>query len=176
LPEPAVNVAPAVMAVPEAVSDAMASPSGSPAPTVNVSNAFSQAALMAGAVTTGARSWLAMLMLVVAEPDKNEEVAVNVTERVPDCEKVGVQLNVPLVFPGPAANVPPAVMAVPAAVREVMASPSGLPAVTLTVKSIPSVPEAVAGAVTTGGRSHWATTIEVAAEPLRAFWAVKNAL
>ena len=79
LPAPTVNVAPAVMTVPEAVSEVMASPSGSVAPTVKVRSAFSQAILVAGAVTMGARSGSTTLMLVVANPD-SEFDAVNVTE------------------------------------------------------------------------------------------------
>ena len=154
LPAPAVNVPPAVMAVPEAVSEAIASPSGSAAPTVNVRSAFSQPPRVAGAVTTGARSWSTTLMLVVADPLKKEVVAVNLTEYAPACVEVGVQLNVPDVLAGPAENVAPAVMAVPDAVRELIASPSGSLAVTPKVMSEFSVPEAVAGAVTIGGRWH----------------------
>ena len=88
---------------------------------------------------------------------------------------VGVQLSVPLVLPAPAANVAPAVMAVPEAVSEVMASPSGSFAVTLTVRSEFSFTEAVAGAVTTGARSTLFTVIAVDAEPERAFVAVNVA-
>jgi len=79
---------------------------------------------------------------------------------------------VPLVLPAPAVNVPPAVMAVPAAVNEVMASPSGSLAVTLTVRSEPSFTEAVAGAVTVGARSTLLTVIAVDAEPESVFVAV----
>ena len=75
-------------------------------------------------------------------------------------------------MPAPAVNVAPAVMAVPAAVSEVMASPSGSFAVTLTVSSEFSLTEAVAGAVTVGARSTLFTVIAVDAEPERAFAAV----
>ena len=56
LPAPTVKLAPAVITVPAAVNDAMASPSGSEAPTMNWRSLFSQAFCMAGAVTVGARS------------------------------------------------------------------------------------------------------------------------
>jgi hypothetical protein len=88
----------------------------------------------------------------------------------------GVQLNVPLVLPAPAANVAPAVMAVPEAVSEAMASPSGSAAVTLTVRSEFSFTEAVAGAETTGARSTLFTVIAVDAEPESVFAAVNVTL
>ena len=59
-----------------------------------------------------------------------------------------------------------------AAVREAMASPSGSAADTVKVISVPSAPEAVAGAVTTGARSTLFTVMLVEAEPERAFDAV----
>ncbi len=90
--------------------------------------------------------------------------------------KLGVQLKVPDVFEAFAANVAPAVMAVPDAVSEVIASPSGSLAVTLTVNSEPSATVAVAGAVTTGARSTLVTVIAVVAEPVRAFVAVNVTL
>jgi hypothetical protein len=90
--------------------------------------------------------------------------------------KLGVQLSVPAVFEAFAANVAPAVMAVPVAVSEVIASPSGSEAVTLTVSSAPSAPVAVAGAVTTGARSTLVTVIAVVPEPERAFDAVNVTL
>src|SRR5258706_14474889 len=67
-------------------------------------------------------------------------------------------------------------MAVPAAVKVVMASPSGSAADTVKVISVFSAPEAVAGAVTTGGRSPFETVIAVVAEPERAFVAVNVTL
>ena len=82
----------------------------------------------------------------------------------------------PLVLPAPAVNVPPAVMAVPEAVSEVIAWPSGSEAVTVKVISVFSFPEAVAGAVTTGARSPFVTVTFVVAEPVRAFVAVKIAV
>jgi hypothetical protein len=86
--------------------------------------------------------------------------------------KFGVQESVPLVFPAPAVNVAPAVMAVPVAVSEVIASPSGSDADTVKVISVFSAPETVAGAVTTGARSTLVTVMFVVAEPLNAFDAV----
>jgi hypothetical protein len=86
-------------------------------------------------------------------------------------------LKVPEVLALPAVNVAPAEMAVPDAVNEVIASPSGSTAATVNVMVEPSTPDAVAGASTEGGRSHpLPTVIVVAAEPLRAFWAVKVAV
>ena len=70
-------------------------------------------------------------------------------------------------------NVPPAVMAVPAAVRVVIASPSGSDAVTKNVIDVFSAPVTVAGATTTGARSPLVTVMTVVAEPDRAFVAVK---
>jgi hypothetical protein len=111
------------------------------------------------------------VIAVDAEPDK-AFVAVNVAAKLPDCVNEGVQLNVPLVLPAPAANVAPAVTAVPEAVSEVMASPSMSAAVTLIVRSEFSLTEAVAGAVTTGARSTLLTVIAVDAEPESVFDAV----
>jgi hypothetical protein len=65
--------------------------------------------------------------------------------------KVGVHEKVPLVFPALAVNVAPAVMAVPVAVSEVIASASV--AETVKVRSEFSFTEAVAGAVTIGATS-----------------------
>ena len=85
---------------------------------------------------------------------------------------VGVQDNVPLVLPPPAVNVAPAVMAVPAAVSEVIAVPSGSFAETVKVRSEFSFTDAVAGAVTVGARSTLFTVIAVDAEPDCVFVAV----
>jgi hypothetical protein len=84
----------------------------------------------AGAVTTGARSTLFTVTVVAAEPER-AFVAVTVTVYVPACVKLGVQLNVPDVFPAPAVNVLPVVAGLLAAVRDVIASPSGSAAVTV---------------------------------------------
>src|SRR5712671_4634219 len=54
-------------------------------------------------------------------------------------------------------------MAVPAAVKVVIASPSGSDAVTVKVISVFSAPVTVAGAVTTGARSPFETVIAVVA-------------
>jgi len=175
LPAPAANVAPAVMAVPVAVSEVIAWPSASAADTLTVSSEFSFTEAVAGAVTVGALSTLLTVIAVEAEPER-AFVAVNVAAKLPDCVKVGVQLNVPLVLPAPAANVAPAVTAVPVAVSEVMASASGSFAVTLTVRSEFSLTEAVAGAVTVGALSTLFTVIAVDAEPDCVFDAVKVAV
>jgi hypothetical protein len=151
-PAPAVNVAPAVRAVPAAESEVMGSPSGSLAVTMTARGEFSFTEAVAGAVTVGARSTLLTVMAVDAEPESTFD-AVNVTAKLPDCVKVGVQENVPLVFPAPAVNVAPAVTAVPVAVSEVSAGPSGSVAETVNVRSEFSFTEAVAGAVTAGDAS-----------------------
>ena len=117
LPAPAANVAPAVMAVPVAVSEAIAGPSASDAVTLIVRSEFSFTEAVAGAVTTGAAP-AATVMAVEAEPER-AFAAVNVAPNEP--LEPGVQLSVPLVLPEPAVKVAPAVMAVPAAVSEVIA-------------------------------------------------------
>src|SRR6185369_874887 len=155
----------------EAVSEVIASPSMSDAETVTVRSEFSLTEAVAGAVTVGARSTLFTVIAVEAEPER-AFVAVNVAAKLPACVKVGVQDNVPLVLPAPAANVAPAVTAVPVAVSEVIAWASGSFAVTLTVRSEFSFTEAVAGAVTVGARSTLLTVIAVDAEPDRTFVAV----
>jgi len=66
---------------------------------------------------------------------------------------VGVHDSVPLVFVPFAANVAPAAITVPEAVKEVIESPSGSTAETTIVKSEFSCTAADAGAVTTGARS-----------------------
>jgi hypothetical protein len=72
----AVNVAPAGSGL--AVRAVIASPSGSPAETVNVRGDPPKAGTLRGAVTTGARSGTPIRMDVVAEP-WSVFVAVNVT-------------------------------------------------------------------------------------------------
>ena len=84
---------------------------------------------------------------------------------------VGVQLNVPDVLAAFFVNVAPAGSG--AAVRLVIASPSGSTADTVNVMRTLEAPEAVGGAVTTGARSLFVTVIVVVAEPERAFVAVK---
>jgi hypothetical protein len=111
------------------------------------------------------------VIAVEAEPER-AFVAVNVTAKLPDCVNVGVQDNVPLVLPAPATNVAPAVMAVPEAVSEVIACPSGSAAETTKLSSVFSFTEAVAGAVTIGARSTLLTVIAVDAEPESVFVAV----
>ena len=78
----------------------------------------------------------------------------------------------PLVLPAPAVKLLPVVAGDEAAVNETIASPSGSFADTVKVISVPSFPDAVAGAVTTGARSNCVTWTVVAAEPERAFAAV----
>jgi hypothetical protein len=82
---------------------------------------------------------------------------------------------VPAVFEAFFVNVAPAPMAVPAAVRFVMASPSGSDALTVNVRSAFSEVEAVAGAVTTGARSS-PTVMNVVAVPESALAAVNVTL
>jgi len=168
-----VKTAPAVTAVPVAVRLVIASPSGSTADTVKVISVFSAPETDAGAVTTGARSTLVTVIVVDAVPER-AFAAVNVTLYVPDWVKLGVHENVPEVFPVPAVNVAPAGSG--AAVRLVIASPSGSAADTVKVISVFSAPPAVAGAVTTGARSLFVTVIVVVAEPERAFVAVNVTL
>jgi hypothetical protein len=79
--------------------------------------------------------------------------------------KLGVQLNVPDVFPAPAVNVLPVVAGEEAAVNVVIAWPSGSVAVTEKLRRAPSFTVCVAGAVTTGARSTLFTVIVVDAEP-----------
>ena len=74
-------------------------------------------------------------------------------------------------FPGPAEKLAPG--GSPAAVSEVIASPSGSEAVTLTVSGPFSGPVAVAGVVIAGARSTLVTVIAVLAVPVRAFEALK---
>ena len=118
------NVAPASMAEPAAVSETNAGPSGSVAVTVNARSEPSETEAVAGAVTTG-RTPHDTEIAVDAEPLR-VFTAVNVTPNVPDV--AGVQENVPDVLLTFEVNVPPAVMAVPLAVSPVTASPSGSPA------------------------------------------------
>jgi len=167
----AANDAPAVMAVPAAVSEAIAGPSASVAETVKLRSEFSFTEAVAGAVTTGAA--LGVIEIEVEAEPERAFAAVNVTPNEPD--DAGVQLSVPLVFPAPAANVAPAVMAVPAAVSEVIALPSGSFAETVKLNGAPTVPFCVAGAVTVGARSTLFTVIAVDAEPESAFVAVNVA-
>src|SRR5436190_21534109 len=100
-------------------------------------------------------------MVVLAEPDK-ALLAVNVTVYLPACLKPGVQLSVPLLLSAAAVKVAPA--GSPVALSELIASRSESAAVTSTVNSEVSVPEAVGGAVTTGGRSVFVTVMVVLEE------------
>src|SRR5262245_32789337 len=78
-------------------------------------------------------------------------------------------------FEGTVVNVLPVVAGVEAAVS-VNASASGSPADTVKVISVFSFPDAVAGAVTVGGRSTLVTVRVVLADPVSAFEAVKSTL
>jgi len=138
---------------------------------VKLKSEFSFTEAVAGAVTVGARSTLFTVIAVDAEPER-AFAAVNVTAKLPACVNVGVQESVPLVLPAPAVNVAPPVMAVPAAVSEVIAWASGSFAETVKLKSEFSLTEAVAGAVTVGARSTLFTVIAVDAEPDCVFVAV----
>jgi hypothetical protein len=109
--------------------------------------------------------------VVAAEPDRAFD-AVNVTVYVPACVVVGVHANVPEVLPAFVVKLLPVVAGEEAAVNEAIASPSGSAADTVKLPAVPSVKDAVAGAVTTGARSTLFTVIAVEAEPERAFDAV----
>jgi hypothetical protein len=124
LPAFAVNVLPVVAGEEDAVSDVIAWPSGSDAVTVKVISVFSFPEADAGATTTGARSTAPTVTVVAAEPDRAFD-AVTVTVYVPDCAKLGVQLNVPDVFEAFAVNVLPVVAGLLTAVKDVIASASG---------------------------------------------------
>jgi hypothetical protein len=169
-PAPAVNVLPVVAGELAAVREAIAWPSGSDAVTVNVSVESSATVCVAGATTTGARSTFTTVKVVAAVPVSAgaTDVAEKVIVYVPDCVKLGVQLNVPVVFPAPAVNVLPVVAGELAAVKEAIAWPSGSDADTVIVMSVFSFPEAVAGATTTGARSTFTTVKVVAAVPVSA--------
>ena len=95
----------------------------------------------------------------------------NVTEYGPAAlPEGGVQLNVPLVCAALDVNVAPGGR--PAAASDAIASRSGSLAVTVKLTADPTAASCVSGAVTAGGRSTFATEIEVVAEPLRVFAAV----
>jgi hypothetical protein len=170
-PAPAVNVLPVVAGELAAVREAIAWPSGSTADTVNVISVFSCTDTFAWADTTGWRSTLFTVITVAAVPvdTGDTDVAENVTVYVPCCVKLGVQLNVPDVFPAPAVNVLPVVAGELAAVRDAIAWPSGSTADTVNVRLVPSFTVRVTGAVTTGARSAASfTVITVDAVPVRA--------
>jgi hypothetical protein len=98
--------------------------------------------------------------------------AVNVTPKLP--EAAGVQERVPDVLLTFLVNVAPAVMAVPVAVSDVMAWPSRSTAEIVNELNWPKQNVCVIGAVTTGARSQeFPTRIDVDAEPVRTFAAVK---
>jgi hypothetical protein len=170
---PGVNVAPVGSEAPDKV--VIASPSGSPAVTVKVISEFSAPEAVAGAVTTGARSTFVTVIAVAAVPLK-ALLAVNVTsyEVARPSSTVGVQLNVPDVFEAFGVNTAlfPTGSAEVSAIRVVIVSPSGSEAATVNEISVPSFPEAVAGAVTTGAWSTSVTVITVEAVPLKALLAV----
>ena len=140
--------------------------------TVNVSGTSSVAACDTGAVATGDRS---ELKRVVAEP-LSALPAVNVTGYgAPAASPVrGVQVSVPEVLEASVTNDAwfPGGSADRSAASPEIGSPSGSDAVTVTVTVLPSSIGTVAGAVTTGARSTFATAIEVVAVPENAFAAV----
>src|SRR5206468_832639 len=100
-----VNVAPAGRLV--AVSEAMASPSGSLAVTVTVSGWSSAISAVAVTDTRGAWSGAPTVMLVTASPTSALE-AVKVTEWEPSSPWPGVQLRMPDALSGSGVNVAPA--------------------------------------------------------------------
>jgi hypothetical protein len=85
---------------------------------------------------------------------------------------VGVHENVPEVFVAFAVNVLPVVAGEEAAVKDVIALPSGSDAVTVNVRVLPSFTVCVAGAETVGARSPAVTMSVVVAEPESVFVAV----
>jgi hypothetical protein len=106
---------------------------------------------VAGAVTTGAWSPGTLTVITVLAEPVRELLAVNVTVCVPAAPVVGVHVSVPLKFPAAGVNVAPA--GTPEAVSELIAFPSGSPAITLTVSGWFSATAAVGGAVTNGALS-----------------------
>src|SRR5262249_3492565 len=157
-----VNVAPGGKLL--ALSELIASPSGSAAVTGNDSAAFSATVRGAGAVTAGGRS---SEVEVDALP-VSALAAVNITVNGPaGPPALGVQLNVPLVCAPFEMNVAPG--GSPDAVSDAMASRSASEAVTVKLSGTPTAALCEAGATTTGARSTFATEIDVLAEPLRTF-------
>src|SRR5439155_72617 len=151
-----------------AVSEVIASPSGSAAVTVKVSAPFSAAERLAGAVTTGGWSTVVTVDDVAALPLR-AIWAVNVTAYGPGAaSKPGVQANVPAVLVPFGVNVAP--LGRFAAVSEAIGWPSGSEAVTVNESAAFSATVCEEGAVTTGARSG-ATVIEVDAVPDSAFCA-----
>ena len=88
---------------------------------------------------------------------------------VPDCEKFGVQLNVPDVFPAPGVNVAP--LGSPVAANVAIAGPSASDADTVNVNNAFSFTVCVDGATTTGAAPA-PTVITVLAVPDSALLAV----
>jgi hypothetical protein len=148
------------------------SPSGSVAETPNVSRTPSLVVWLAGAVTVGFRLVSFTVIVVAAEPDRAFD-AVNVTVYVPACVVVGVHANVPEVFEAFVVKVLPVVAGEEAAVKKLIGSPSGSAADTVKVRRLPSGPDWLTGAVTTGERAPSLTLTFVAAEPVSVFDAVK---
>ena len=166
-PGPALKVAPGGR--PDAVSEAIASPSGSAAVTFTVIRLFSSPEAPAGAVTTGAWSAGFTVTAVLAEP-VSALLAVKVAVCAPMSPTPGVQVRVPEVFPGSAVKLAPA--GNPESSSYTMASPSGSVALTVTVSSSSARTAAAAAAVTTGARSTLLTVMVVPAEPESALVAV----
>jgi len=161
-----------------AVSEAIASPSGSDADTVNVISVCSAPLAVPGAVTTSARSTFVTVIDVDADP-ASAFAAVKLTGYAdpPPSAYVGVHVNVPNVcapFTENAALFPTCNHDM-SAVSELIACPSGSDADTVKLIDDASPPLAVAGAVTTGGRSS-VTVMAVEAVPDSAFDAVKDTL
>jgi hypothetical protein len=120
-------------------------------------------------LTMGGLSTLPTVITVLEEP-LSALLAVNVTVWLPDWVKSGVHVRVPLVFPAPGVNVAPAGRLEAESV--VRPSPSGSDAVTSTVISEFSAPEAVGGALTTGAWSKLVTVMSVLFDPVSALLAV----
>ena len=139
-----------------AVNEVIASLSGSDAETLNEIGPFSLPDLVAGAVTTGARSTFVIVIAVEAVAD-SAFTAVNDTRYRAGrpSANVGVQVSVPAVLSAFGTNTAlfPAGSPETFAVRLVIGWPSGSAALTLIVSAWVSADATVAGAVTTGAWS-----------------------
>src|SRR6185295_1064016 len=166
LPGPGLKDAPAREV---AVSEAIGFPSGSAALTLTTIAAPTCPLAVAGALTTGGRSASSTVIAVLAVPGR-ALVAVKVAVCAPASPAPGVQVRVPVVFPGPGVKAAPA--GSPDIASDVIESPSGSEAVTGTVSTSAIRTTALAGATTTGGRSTLFTVIAVVVEPCRALVAV----
>src|SRR5206468_1608416 len=149
-------------------------PSGSLEPVASRVTCSGSLPLDGVATSLAVGTWLVRwTVIVVAEVPDKALAAVNVTTKVPVSPAAGVHVKVPVVLPGPGVKLDPEG---PAAARDVIASPSGSEAPTFTVIAVKALPDAVAGAVTTGARSTLVTVISVVEVSESAFDAMKVTL